>query len=755
MPRSLLAALLTLTAAGAVHAQSATLRGFVTDASDGQALIGANVALWPPSDPSDVRGGATNVDGLYQVIGLAPGTYVVRVTSVGYETILDTLALPAGTRQMDIAMTPSAQVLGEATVESERVAGAANVDAGFQRIRVEDVQAVPSPDVSGDLVNYLVSLPGIVTSGDRGGQLFIRGGEPSQNQVFLDGIPIFQPFHVLGFYSAFPADLLQNADIYAGGFDGRYGGQLSSVLDVTARTGNLRRFSATGSVAPFVASASVEGPIVRDQVSALVSARLSTVDPIATSYIKADLPFSFADAFAKLYYTPTASSRFSFTGLYTTDRGGIGQPEGQRADEIRYQNRAAGFRYVLLPSSAPFLAEVNVSYADLDTELGASERQKELNPMGAARDERTSSISRVSVDLDLQNLLSWSTIRYGWFLRRSIVASELGGLFQNISTEDREALEAGWYLQPEFLWGGLKVSPGLRWTLSWGLVEPRFRASWEGGPHRLSVAAGRYHQPVVGISDRRDATSVFTAYTVAPRDEIPEADHLVGGYRLRPVSWIDVSLEGFYKRMDHLSVAEWTAVPRLTTRLQQAQGQAYGADVRAEVRPGRALFSVNYGLSYVEYASTSARNELWYGTETLRYRPAHDRRHQVTALASAPIFGVNASVRWQYGSGLPFSRALGFDVFILPDGSPDLLNDPGQPRVIYERPFNALLPTYHRLDVSLDRDFHLGAATLTAQLGLINAYDRRNLFAFDIFTLQRVDQLPLIPTFGLRLATDG
>ena len=749
MRRLLPIALLLLCASPALA--QASLRGFATDAADGQPLIGVNVALWPPGSPEAIVGAATDLDGLYVIIGLTPGEYVLQVSSVGYETLQDTVSLAAGTRQMDFEMTPLAQELGQATVESERTAGSANIDAGLLRIRPEDIRSIPSPDISGDLVNYLVSLPGIVTSGDRGGQLFIRGGEPSQNQVFLDGIPIFQPFHVLGFYSAFPADLLQNADIYAGGYDGRFGGQLSSVLDVTTRTGNLRELAASGSIAPFVASASAEGPIVRDKLSALASARISTVGQIASLYVQEDLPFQFGDAFGKVYYTPTATSRFSMTGLFTADEGGIGRPDGQRADQVSYRNQAAGFRYVLLPSDAPFLAEINLSYSDLDSKLGSSERQREL--LAEARDERTVSLSRFSFEFDLQNLLRNADMRYGGFLRRTFVSSELGGLFQNVETSDRQTLEAGWYFQPEFRWGGLKVSPGFRWTVSDELFEPRLRAAWEGGAHRLSLAAGRYHQPIVGISDRRDATSIFTAYAVAPRDAIPQADHLVGGYRLRPVEWADVSVEGFYKRLRNLSVAEWTAVPRLTTRLQGADGEAYGGDLRAEVRPGKALISLNYGLSFVEYASSSARNELWYGTETLRFRPPHDRRHQVTFVASVPIEGFNASVRWQYGSGLPYSRALGFDVFILPDASPDLFEDPGQARVIYERPFNALLPAYHRFDVSVDREFRLGWGTLTAQAGLLNAYDRRNLFAYDIFTLQRVDQLPIIPTFGLKVAT--
>lgn len=756
--------LLALAAAGPALAQTASVRGFVTDAADGQPLIGANVVLQAVGadgvGAAGVRGAATDTDGFYAVVGLAPGRYAVRVSSVGYATLADTLLLGPGVRPLDLALAALEGELDGATVEADRAGGGADLDAGLQRIRAADVRTVPAPDVSGDLANYLVSLSGVVTSGDRGGQLFIRGGEPTQNQVFLDGIPVFQPFHVLGFYSAFPADLLQTADLYAGGYDAGFGGQLSSVLDVSARTGNLRRFTASASVAPFVAAVSAEGPLVRDRVSVVASGRISTVEAIAARYVEADLPFAFGDAFAKVYYTPTATSRFSVTGLRTWDRGGIGDPEASvtssaRADEVRYQNTAVGARYLLLPADVPVLASVHLSYSDLDTELGPRD------PVSAEEERRltrSSGIARFDGTFNLTYLLPFGGLRTGGFLRTTTLGSDLGGLFQNVETDAAQVTEAGLYLQPEFRAGGLRVSPGVRVTtlpqVGQTFVEPRLRAAFEAGPHRLSLAAGLYNQPVVGVSDRRDATSVFTAYTVAPDGQTPRAAHLIGGYHLRVGGWADVSVEAFAKTLDDLSVAEFTAVPRLTTALLAASGKARGLDFRAEFRRGGAQLLVNYGLSSVEYTTESIRNELVFGDEVFRFRPAHDRRHQATVVASVPVAGFTVATRFQFGSGLPYSRALGFDQFLLPDGAPDLYNDPGTPRVLYERPFNALLPSYHRLDVTVERVVPLGrAAALTVQAGLLNAYDRANLFAYDIFTLRRVDQLPVVPTLGLRLDT--
>jgi hypothetical protein len=121
---------------------------------------------------------------------------------------------------------------------------------------------------------------------------------------------------------------------------------------------------------------------------------------------------------------------------------------------------------------------------------------------------------------------------------------------------------------------------------------------------------------------------------------------------------------------------------------------------------------------------------------------------------STTIKGFDFSLRWEFGSGLPFSRALGFDGFVLIDDVVDIPTAPSTRRVIYERPYNGVLPAYHRLDFSIDRTFQIGAAELTVLGSLINVYDRRNLFYLDVFTLRRVDQLPIVPSLGLKVSFD-
>ena len=761
------------------YAQTTTLRGFVTDASNGQALELANVAL--VEEEGGFRGAVTDRDGVYVIALLAPGRYQLVVSFVGFAVYRDTLSLAAGeVRTLNIALVPAERTLDEIAVESERTSGVARNTAGQQTIRPEEIERVPTPDVSGDLASYLTTLPGVVTTGDRGGQLFIRGGEPSQNLVLLDGMLLYQPFHVLGFYSAFPSEIVSRADLYAGGFPSRYGGRVASVLDVAARTGNSRRFAGAASLSPFTGAVRLEGPLLRDRVSFLVTGRRSMVEPWAERVVGERLPFYFDDAFAKVHAELSAGSRLSASAVRTSDRGTLHEDVGGAPpEELRWQNRAFGARYLLLPNALAASADFRLSVSTFHVEQG---------PQGAP--VRASSVQDVSLAME------WTVFGerrvaadIGIDFRHQRLTSELGGLFQNVRVQDQTLSPFALYLEPEFTFGGLRIRPGVRMQLfevrTLPFVEPRLRLVWERGVHQFSAAGGLYHQELVGLADRRDAASVFTAWTGSPSYTVEQllgkaygrdtqlgvwrllpggtfsntapgqeltAWHGIVGYRTSPRPWLDLSVEGFYKHLTHLLIPEWTPFPRLTTRLQPASGRTFGFDARLELRRRPFYAYVGYGFSRTRYEAEQPSLEVWYGTRRLAFRPPHDRRHQVSALLSAVLFGFDLSVRWHFGSGLPFNQVRAFDGYAPLDGLVDVSEVPGLRRVIYDRPYGGLLPTYHRLDVALGRTFKVRRAEVTLQGSLINAYDRRNLFYLDTFTLRRVDQLPLVPSLGLEIA---
>lgn len=731
------------------HAQTASVHGFVTDASNGEALFGVNVIL--KNETGDLRGSATDVDGIYNLTRIPPGQYAFQATYIGYVTYEDTLRLRANQRlTINLALNEDAEELDELLVQGDQQMGAAAVTAGLQVVNPQDIELIPTPDVSGDLASLLTALPGVVSLGDRGGQLFIRGGEPSHNLTLIDGMYVHQPYHILGFYSAFPSDIIQQADIATAGYGGPYSGRIASVIDVRSRNGNKRRFGGAASIAPFVSAARLEGPLIPNRVSFMGSLRQSVVEQIAQRYVPQDMPYTFGDAFAKIHAVLGRTSQLSISGLHTYDRGTIGlQSEDRILESVGWTNSAIGLRYVVLPRALPFVAEILLNYSHLYAEQG---------PPGEP--VRWSRISGFNYAVNMTSFYKRTEWKQGLYWRAPEITSMLGGVFQDIDFGRSRRHKAGIYVEPDFYITSdlraratfiVEIFPGQN---NRTLFEPRVRLIWRRGIHEASFGAGRYHQEIFGINDRRDATNVFTAWRSAPTEDLSQAIHALLGYRIKAASWLEISTEGFYKDLRNLFVGEWSAYPRFTTRLQRADGTVVGLDVRAEVTRAGFYGYINYGLASVMYRAKEETVGLWFGTDRLDFRPPHDRRHQLNIVGNTNIRGFNVSVRWNFGSGRPFNRIFGFDGYVLLNGVTDLFSAQDNQRVIYERPFQGRLPTYHRLDVSIERRWEFSGYALALQVGAINLYDRKNLFALDIFTRQRNYQLPFVPTLGLRIEVD-
>ena len=728
-----------------VNGQTAALRGFITDAANGESLQGVNVALKDAS--GRLYGAVSNGDGIYAITRLDPGNFTLQITFVGYIPYRDTLSLTTNERQtLNVALEVDETELGELVVESEREGGA-TLSGGLQTVRPQDIEMVPTPDVAGDLASYLTTLPGVVAVGDRGGQLFIRGGEPSHTMVLLDGMYVYQPFHMLGFYSAFPSEIINRADIHAAGYGSPFSGRISSVIDIHTRNGNKKQFTGSASVAPFVSALRLEGPIVKNNVSFIASVRESVVEELAEQYLSQDLPYNFGDVFGKVHAVLNENHRLSFSGLYTHDRGRLGTPsEDKTLDEVSWNNRALGFRYVFIPESIPFVGEIKLSQSRLRAELG---------PEG--RPVRLSEIENFNYEVNITNFIGRTEWKWGLFWRAPQIISIIGGIYQNIDFGFGRRHKAGIYLEPNlYITQNFHARLGLIAQRFPGqnqesIIEPRMQLAYKWGLHEFNVSAGLYHQEVVGLTDRRDATNVFTAWRSAPTDKLTKARHASLGYRITHSAGIQLSAEGYYKDLENLFIAEWTSFPRFTTRLQRADGIVKGVDLRMEFRRSTYYAMLNYGLSSVEYEAQQPSLNLWFGDDRLKFNPPHDRRHQINALISTSIKGFDVRMNWNFGSGRPFNRVFGFDGFVLQDGVQDLFNVQDDQRVIYERPFRGRLPTYHRMDLSIGRPFQMSGYDLTFQAGIINMYNRKNLFALDLFTLRRTDQLPFTPTFGIKM----
>ncbi|HEU4718195.1 MAG TPA: TonB-dependent receptor, partial [Bacteroidia bacterium] len=252
--RALLALLiLPFTAA----AQTATIRGTVSSSSNGEAVLFALVYL--EGTPYGVQ---TDLNGLYSLTKIPPGTYTLVVHESSFNPYKMTITVKAGDIiTQNVSLEP--RVMKVVVISAHHQDVQNNPDVGKTSMDPKDINRVVAIGGVPDVAQSVQVLPGVVSSGDQGGQLYIRGGTPVQNKVLLDGMVIYNPFHSIGLFSVFDTDIIKNLDVYTGGFNADYGGRISSVMDITTRDGNKKHFAGKATVSPFGAKLLLEGPIRR------------------------------------------------------------------------------------------------------------------------------------------------------------------------------------------------------------------------------------------------------------------------------------------------------------------------------------------------------------------------------------------------------------------------------------------------------------------------------------------------------------
>ncbi|MFQ5571586.1 MAG: carboxypeptidase regulatory-like domain-containing protein [Rhodothermales bacterium] len=759
--KALVCLLLLLPSTGAMDApaQFATVRGRVTDQADKQPLPGAAIMLLNREDGTRV-GTATDGNGYFILSRISPGRYVLHASFVGYVTATDTLDLSFDDHPtLDLRLHADEATLDEVVVESQRMDAEGSGMAGFETIRPSALARIPMPGVSADLASYLQTLPGVVVTGDRGGHLFVRGGTPTQNLVMIDGMPVFQPFHIVGFYSAFPADIVAYADVHSGGFGARYGGRLSSVIDVATRNGNKQRITGAASLAPFLGSLRLEFPLVPERVSVLASVRESVIERIAPEVLGRTLPYRFGDRFFKVHAFLSRTSSLSLTALRTFDAGTIDNT-ADLANELRWRNEAYGGHYIYLPEAYPALAQLRFFVSRLTSRY---------RPLDAPR--RDASVRTFGLEAGFVYFLGPTEIHFGLFGHSYAFARDLGGATGNLK---EFVTEGGLYVDAVVEASSrFRVEPGLRLhsfpSRSQLTVEPRLRVAWRPGgsssKHIFSAAGGLYHQQIIGLYNARDVTDAFVTWSPSPEiGDIPRAMHLLAGWEGRVLPWLSLGVEAYHKALSHLAFAEYSEIRDTGISIDRVRGDAQGLDVKLEITRPAFYGSITYSLGSVAYERTVERTLLRdegtalvpeTHTTTERFPPPHDRRHQIHALGRITRGPYAVSVRWQFGSGLPFTPAAGFfdTVSILDPDDRGFRTRPGRPLLVTEGTlYTERLPAYHRLDVSLERRFDIRGMEATLKAAVINVYDRANIFDYDLFAGRRINQLPLIPSLGLNVA---
>lgn len=757
--------------------QDHILRGFIYDSENGEPVPFEKVTLIPTVKSISITGAITDVNGFFSIPKLAIGTYLLRVEDLNFKNYEKEINITKKDGITDIRIdliTPDAKESFDVVISAETKAKTTEVLISQIKLDKKGIERVPSVGAENDITAAFSVTPGVVTTGDQGGQLYVRGGTPIQNKVLLDGMTIYNPFHSIGFFSIFETELVKNVDIYTGGFDSKYGGRISSVMDISYRDGNKKEFGGKVSTSPFMAKLVLEGPIYTAKKSGdgagsyVFSAKHSLLDYTAKSLYRNvnegnGLPFNFTDLYGKITLASGQGSKFSFFGFNNNDKVAYTD-----IADLNFKQSGGGMNFVLVPSGSPIFIKGH---------LNGSRYETSFNEVGTK--PRSSSIGGFDLGFDFTYFLKKeSQVEYGInlngfntdFITYNEAASKIQ--IQNFTTE------IGSYINVKKVTNRFVFQPGIRVqaypSLGTISVEPRFRMKYNATEKfRLKFSGGRYTQNFTSASSDRDVVNLFNGLLSAPtnvqetfitqggKEKNPQnglqiSYHAILGTELDLSKNLTVNIEGYFKYFPQLSninvnklyddVSEFSSVDDVYKKdFLIESGKSYGVDLLVKYAKDRLFLWGVYSLG---------KSTRWDGF--IEYFPVFDRRHNINIVGSY-AFGkkknLELNIRWNLGSGLPFTPTNGYY-------QPENFNNGATTNIttsnssnigILLGEFNSQrLPYYHRLDVTVKKQHTFENKTeLEITVGVTNSYNRKNIFYKNRVTNKTIYQFPLLPSMGV------
>jgi hypothetical protein len=784
--------LTVLSLSGYAQQQAGSVRGYVKNFDDGEPVMFTLVAL------KDTKLSATTDEkGYFSIYPVPPGDYEVIVISVEHQAYTEKIRVDAGKNvTLTVQLKKGDRELTEFELNAEREAAQTEVRMSVTPATKRDIQAVPVVGGTKDLINYITAaVPGAITTGDQGGQLYVRGGSPIQNKVLLDGMIVYNPFHSIGFFSVFDTDIIRTADIYTGGFSAEYGGRISSIMDIRTRDGNQNEFGGKLDVNPFGSKLMLEGPLwnqlekggsVGTFVLSGKSSYLKQSSKALYPYINRDsidsdgdgindkdtligLPFNFNDIFGKFSIQGKSGSKINLFGFYFDDR-----VRYQAISDLNWKSWGVGANFTLLPSGSRTLIEGDASYSDYRIQL----LEEELAP-------RYSDVDGFNLGFDFTYFVKKSEIKYG---------IDLQGFQTNFATfnsvgrevkQQEYTTEISGYVKYRAVSTRLVLEPSFRMhyyvSLSTISPEPRIGIKYNVNEKiRIKAAAGIYSQNLISAVSDRDVVNLFYGFLSGPdnlqdelvnqdgsvkelRHALQKANHYILGVEYDLGKKLTLNVEGYFKQFTQLTNLNRNKVfdesdnskpDVLKKDFIVETGNAFGADVMLKYKSDKLYFWAIYSIAKVD---------RWDGIQ--EYRPVFDRRHNVNLVATY-MFGKDnvweVNGRWNFGSGFPFTQTGGY--YLQEDFSDgigtDYVSQNGGLQTIYAGLNQGVLPTYHRFDLTMTRNFIIYRPAAENEpkkirhkiqmlLGVTNAYNRGNVFYVNRVTNETVRQLPIMPSLGV------
>ena len=735
-----------------------TLSGYIYDESTGESLISASIYVNQAN-----KGTVSNVYGFYSYTSEEEVKTDLTVSYIGYQDKVISFDFSRDS-SINIYLTPSVELTEIEIIAEREVDSPENVQ--MSQIVVPIAQIKTSPALLGevDVIKTLQLLPGVQSGAEGFSGLYVRGGSPDQNLIMLDGVPLYNVSHLFGIFSVFNADALKNVRLIKGGFPAEFGGRLSSVVDIRMKEGNLKKIEGEGSIGLISSKLTLQGPLIKDKTSFLVSGRRTYVDLIANPFIKnsgenvEDFNLFFHDINAKLQHIINDRHKLYLSGYFGVDRFGIGIDEEDFAstNSLGWNNTIGSFRWNWKISDKLF-SNTSLNYSQYDLNIFSGFTDRDVN---SGNDDAAFSAAYVSGIEDI----TWKTdvdyvlnpqhyIKFGASATRHRYSpgalaldfeAEQFQLDTLLGTSDQQSLEYYAYVQDEISFGKLKANVGLHFSgfniesTNYTSLQPRLSLRYLVNDDLSIKASYAQMSQFVNLLTTESLSLPFDLWVPSTERIEPQRSwQVAAGVSQKLGSHLNLSIEGFYKELDNVLSFEEGASFLLRLdgdwqdQVTQGRGETYGLEVLLQKKQG----DLTGWIGYTWAKNNRQFDEINFGRPfPFRY----DRRHDLSLVLSYKLNDrISLSGNWSFGTG----NAITVPEFLVPtEVFPNfngnfLFND--VPAINEKNNFR--LSNFHRLDLGVSFRKKTKWGERTWVIGLYNAYSHSNPFYAFINRTTEVD----------------
>lgn len=771
----LLLLFLISSAALKINAQEYTISGYLKDQSNGETLIGAFVYL-----QENNASAVSNEYGFYSITTEA-GDYTMTVTYLGYEDVTKSISLTQNIK-LDVELPVESAKLDEVVVTAEKQdKNVKQIQMSVSKLDIRTINKLPTLLGETEILRSIQLLPGVTSVGEGSAGFNVRGGSIDQNLVLLDESPVYNSSHLFGFFSVFNPDAVKDVKLYKGGIPARYGGRLSSILDVRMKEGNSKSLEVNGGVGTIFSRLAVEAPIVKDKASFILAGRRSYIDVLSKPFLPDDQQgnvLNFYDLTAKTNYKISENDQIFLSGYFGRDNFAFGESVG-----FNWGNQTGTFRWNHLFSDKLF-SNLTTYYSNYDYRINFGDTQEDSFDWNA-KIRNLSVKPEFSYFINPENILRFGgqSIFYTFEPANAISVSDEE--ITDLSLQNQKAIESNIFIENEItpleglsLNYGLRLShfdyrgprsvyqygeapaPGLARPLlnieentggsikSFINLEPRLSVKLQVNETSSVKASYNRTTQYIHLLSNTTASTPVDIWTPATNNIDPAmADQVALGYfRNFKDNTYEFSTEIYYKTMDkiidYIDGAALILNPFVEGEIVSGEGRAYGAEFQLKKEKGKLSGWLSYTLARSERRFDGISNGNWYPS---RFDQTHN-------LSLTTFYQLNKRVSLSAN-------------FVYNTGTPTSVGGGGYYQQGYFIPFNPTgerhgirLPDYHRLDLSVTIDPREGDRKWKGQwvIGVYNVYNRRN--AFTIYN-QQGDARPTpgtpINTQATRLAVIG